>query len=285
MTEQLPSIEIVRQPLSAEQVMAIGSELLLHFGVDINTAMTDPKGFETALKAISPRYKEDGTKLRRMDLEGDITELGPETDDIIMRAADALRMLDVETPLKGDYDVVIVLGGARQAPKDRNEFVKNALKSGAATAGMVIEAGSTRKLMEDEKFAVTKYVPDANTEFDLCMAAAKVITSKIPTQPIYASKVKDEKAGSLAVIERALATAQALGGLPAGARVAVVTTQIYSAAAAVDLARFKKKFGLGEPGVAASPSDKEVIDARSISTYLSEVVRTIRTAAEAINAQ
>ncbi len=73
--------------------------------------------------------------------------------------------------------------------------------------------------------------------------------------------------------------------MPAGAKVAAVTTQIYQASTERDLDRVAKQFGVTETFTAGNPSDPNVVAKRTPATYLSEVLRTLRAAVNDVEAK
>jgi hypothetical protein len=193
-------------------------------------------------------------------------------------------MLETETPLQGNYDVVIVLGGARQSNLDRTRYAVDAIKKGNATFKHLVVAGSSRELQEAERENTTNYAPGAKTEFDLCVGAAATAAKENPGLVVSVMYVEDKRAGKPTVIENVLATLQSNGSLPGGASVAAVTTQIYQTSTERDLARIAEQFGVAETFVAGNPSDPSVVAKRTPATYLSEVLCTLRAALNDIEA-
>ncbi len=279
MTEQYRPQET--QP-TGEQLLQAGSEFLQHFGVEANP-VEQPEAFREALQQLDPRYQ-GGRDLVRWELEADQTEWDDTTKDLITRTAESMRMLEVETPLQGSYDAVIVLGGARQSNLDRTRYAVDAIKEGTATVKHLIVAGSSRELNEAEQENTANYAPGAKTEFDLCVGAAATAAKENPGLVASVMYVEDKKAGTPVVIENVLATLQASGSLPEGASVAAVTTQIYQTSTERDLARVAKQFGVAETFTAGNPSDPNVVAKRTPATYLSEVLRTLRAAVNEIEA-
>lgn len=261
---------------SAEQLFEAGSEFLRHFGVKANP-LEQPETFRAALQQLDPRYQ-DGRDLVRWELEADETEWDDATKDVIMSTAEKMRMLEVETPLEGDYDAVIILGGARQSNLDRTNYAVDAITEGRATVKQLIVAGSSRELKEAEQANTANYAPGAKTEFDLCVGAAATAAKEKPGLVASVLYVDDEKAGTPVIIEHVLTTLQANGSLPAGSKVAAVTTQIYQSSTARDLDRVAAKFGITETAAAGNPSDPSVVAKRTPAVYLSEVLRTLRAA-------
>lgn len=279
MTEQINTKET--QP-TGEQLLQVGSEFLQHFGVEANP-VENPEGFRAALQQLDPRYQ-GGRDLVRWQLEADQTEWDDTTKDVIMRSAEGMRMLEAETPLLGNFDAVIVLGGARQSNLDRTRYAVDAIKDGNANAKQLIVAGSSRELSEAEQEDTANYAPGAKTEFDLCLGAAATVAKENPGLVASVMYVEDQKAGTPAVIEKVLSSLRDNGSLPEGASVASVTTQIYQASTERDLDRVATQFGVAETYTAGNPSDPNVVSKRTPATYLSEVLRTLRAAVNDIEA-
>lgn len=267
--------------LSPEQLLQAGSEFLEHFGVEASPT-DQPEQFLEAMAQLDPRYQ-GGRELVRFELEQDQTTWPEETTQVIMRAAESMRMLETETTLIGDYDVVIALGGARQSNLDRTRYAIDGVKEGNANFSQLIVAGSSRELNEAEQKATENYAPGAKTEFDLCVGAAKTVAQETPGVIASVMYVEDKRAGTPAVIEGVLTALRANGSLKDGARVAAVTTQIYQASTELDLARVASKFGITETFTAGNPSDPKIVGARKPATYLSEVLRTLKAATMAAN--
>lgn len=268
---------------TGEELLQAGSEFLQHFGVEANP-IENPEEFRAALQQLDPRYQ-GGRDLVRWQLEADQTEWDEPTKDVIMHTAESMRMLEAETPLQGNYDAVIILGGARQSNLDRTRYAVDAIREGKATVKHLIVAGSSRELNEAEQENTANYAPGAKTEFDLCVGAAATAAKENPGLVASVQYVEDPKAGTPAVIEKVLATLQANGSLPEGASVAAVTTQIYQASTERDLDRVSKQFGVAETFTAGNPSDPNVVAKRTPATYLSEVLRTLRAAVNDIEAK
>ena len=280
MTEQVRPQETQPTP---EQLLQAGSELLQHFAVEVSPT-EQPEQFLEAMAQLDPRYQ-GGRELVRFELEADQTEWDEETKAVIMRTAESMRMLEAETPLTGNFDAVIVLGGARQSSLDRTRYAVEAAKDGAANIKQLIVAGSSRELNEAEQKATENYAAGATTEFELCVGAAKTAAQENHGLVASVMYVEDRKAGTPAVIEKVLATLQANGSLREGARIAAVTTQIYQASTELDLDRVAKQFGVAETFTAGNPSDPNVAANRTPATYLSEVLRTLKAATNAAQAE
>lgn len=280
MSEQLGQPE---SQLTPEQVFQASAELLQHFGVEVNPT-EQPEAFRAALSQLDPRYQ-GGRELVRWQLEADQTEWPETTKQIIMGAAEAMRMLVPETPLVGNYDVVIALGGARQSNLDRTRLAGQAAAEGSATFGRLVVAGSRRNLYEQEQENVSNYAPGATTEADLLVGAANTVANENSEVHPEVHVVDGEHAGTPDVIESVLQEMHDRGELPEGAKVAAITTQIYQASTELDLARVANKFGVSETFTAGNSSDPNVVAKRTPATYLSEILRTLRAAVYAAQAE
>jgi hypothetical protein len=269
--------------LTSQEILQNGSELLEHFGVEVSPT-EQPEQFLEAMAQLDPRYQ-GGRELVRWQLEADQTEWDEDTKNIIMRAAESMRMLEAETPLHGQFDAVIALGGARQANLDRTRYAVEATKDGSAEFKQLIVAGSSRELNEAEQENAANYAPGAKTEFDLCVGAAATVAKENPGLVTSVAYIEDKRAGTPAVIEKVLSTLQANGSLKDGARVGAITTQIYQASTELDLDRVAKQFGIAETFTAGNPSDPNLVAKRTPATYLSEVLRTLKAAANSAQAE
>lgn len=279
MSEYIPERET---QLNAEQVLQAGAELLAHFGVAANPH-EHPEEFAAALNQLDPRYQ-GGHDLVRFELEKDETQWPEATRHIIMQAAEGMRMLEAETPLTGVYDVVVALGGARQSNLDRTRYAMQGASASSATFRHLVVAGSSRELPEAEQQNTANYAPGAATELDLCAAAARVVAQENPGTVVSIFGVDDKRASTPVVLESLFARLQANGVLGKGSRVAAVTTQIYQTSTELDLARMAQKFGITETATAGNPSDPNIVAKRTPSTYLSEILRTLRASVNAVQA-
>ena len=63
--------------------------------------------------------------------------------------------------------------------------------------------------------------------------------------------------------------------------VTAVVHQIYLPATQLDLKRIAAKFGLTDVHTAGCPSDPQIVASRTETTYLSEIIRTLRAAIDA----
>lgn len=269
--------------LSPEQLLQAGREFLDHFGVEVDP-LEQADQFMDAMKQLDPRFAE-GRSLVRWELASDQREWPLETKAVIMSTVERMRMLEKETPLDGNFDVVIALGGANQQNHERPRYAAEAIKAGEATAKYLIVAGSSRPLNDTEQKNTENYAPGAKTEFDLCVAGAGIIAKENPDLPVSVLFVDNEKAGTPDVIEKVLASLKASGALKDNAKVAAITTQIYQASTELDLARVAKKFGITETATAGIPSPAKTVEGRSTATYLSEIVRTLKAVSNSLVAQ
>ena len=256
--------------MTGKEVLGLRSvrDFIEHFSITVNP-LESPDQFILALNQLDPRYKE-GRDLVQWQLEADQTRWPEEVVKIIMACAKDMRMLETETPLVGDFDIVIALGGARQSNLDRAFYAAKAQLAGDSKFRILVVAGSNRTLLDAEMENVQNYAPDARTEYDLCRAAAKAVLDKynIPAGHFLAD---DARAGTPAIIERVLGQYDAIG-------VAAVTTQIYQLSTELDLRRVAALFRIIDTFVAGTPSAPATISARTTATYLSEVLRTLRAA-------
>jgi len=280
----LHSIEL---GLSSEKLLQAGADFLEHFEVDIDPR-ENPRQFLEALRQFDPRYEGD-RDLVRYELEQDQREWPQDTKDIIMQTAARMEMVafdeegapvNIENPLIGHYDVVVVLGGARQANLDRARYAITCLDKERASFRHLVVAGSDRALKDDEQNNAANYAPGAQTEFDLCVGAAKAVAEENPGLVASVMRVEGSKGvGTPDIIDSVLSAMRGSGSLPSeNATAAAITTQIYRASTELDIARVAKKYGIEQTFAAGTLSDTEIIAKRTPATYLSEIVRTLKAA-------
>ncbi|MGH7156926.1 MAG: hypothetical protein ACREGG_02350 [Candidatus Saccharimonadales bacterium] len=277
--------------LTSERVFDAGAEFLNHFEVTVDPHQ-NPKQFLEALKQFDPRYEGD-RDLVRYELEQDQREWPEDIKDVIMRTAERMEMVafdqegqptNLENSLIGHYDAVIVLGGARQANLDRARYAIECEKKEQASFRHLIIAGSDRELKPAEVEATANYAPGAVTEFDLCAGAARVVGQENPGLIVSLQRVEGTKGiGTPEVIEATIAKLREAGDLTSeNASIAAITTQIYRASTELDLARVANRHGIEQTFAAGNPSDPELVAKRTPATYLSEIVRTLKAAAMAV---
>lgn len=286
-----------QEPLqTAEQILAAGQPLMDHFGIEAD-ARINQEGFTAALAQLDPRYKGERS-LVRWQLEADQTEWPEATDVLVKQTAEAMRMMHAETPLQGRFDLVLVMGGARQAPADRARYAAECLFNKSADFISVAVLGSQRPLDDQEQAAVANYAPHAKTEGDLAISAVKVLEqeenrfaavhqSEPKLKDVTPTVIEKVRASTADVVDFQLAKMTARGTaaeieLPVGFKLGAVTTQIYQPATQLDIVRVAKEYGITDVFTAGNPSDPNVIAKRTTATYLSEVLRTLRAASLAI---
>lgn len=268
------------------EVIESANELLAHFGVETDP-VDESEQFLAVIKQLDPRFQGERSKSRQ-DLEKDERDWSAETIDIINRTAQALRMVvfdeegrpgHIETPLVGHYDAVIALGGARRSNLDRARYAVECQNNSPDTSfAHLIVAGSGRPLRDGEQETET-YAPGAQDQFDLCVGAARVVARENPGLTVSVSYTAKDRAGTPDVIATVLADLQKSEVARYGeSPIAAVTTQIYQVSTRMDLERVAKKFGITDVYVAGNPSDPELVARRTPSTYLSEIVRTLKAA-------
>lgn len=285
-----------QEPLqTAEQILTAGQPLVDHFGIEADPH-SDREGFRSALAQLDPRYKGERS-LVRWQLEADQTVWPEATDVLVKRTAESMRMMQTETPLQGRFDLVLVLGGARQAPADRARYAVKCLFSTADFIEVAV-LGSQRPLNEQEQANVTNYALKAQTEADLAVAATTVLQQedsrlaeerqvKPKIKHAYPRAIDQVKASTADVVAFELSKITGRGTeaeveLPQGFKLGAVTTQIYQPATQLDIVRVAKDYGITDVFTAGNPSDPNVVAKRTTATYLSEVLRTLRAASLAV---
>jgi hypothetical protein len=287
-----PPLPQETQP-TPEQILASAKEFLDRFGVEIDPK-TDRKTFLDALQQLDPRFK-GNRDLVRWQLEEDHTEWADEpkkteqsdkpkkpTEEVIKDTAEAMGLLKPETQLVGNFYVVVSLGAARQANLDRARYATEAIRNGHAKVPLLIITGSDRQLNEAEQDNVANYAPGAATEFDLATGAAQSIINEYPEISPMLVHVLGERANTTDVIKTVLAELEAGGVSPNGLKLGAVTTQIYQPFTSIEVAAAAKELGVAETFVAGNPSDPNIVAKRTPATYLSEILRTLRAAANNI---
>ncbi|MCX6812510.1 MAG: hypothetical protein NTW79_02715 [Candidatus Berkelbacteria bacterium] len=240
--------------------------------------------FKAACEQANPRYK-GGRDLVRFQLEADETTWPSGVRQATMNLANKLGMTHGETPLIGEWDLIIALGGARRSPLHRACYATQSIIESRAS-GMLVIAGSTRKLydpehpeiMSPEQKQVQDFAPNAMTEYDLCVGTQSTIEKKYECWPgISITTICEEnpRSGNDGVIDKVMSDL----GNDQPLRVAAVTTRIYVISLELDMARAAKRHGWRNFAAAGHASDPEMVFNRTISTYLSECLTTCRKAA------
>lgn len=305
------------QQHGAEQSLRDGAELLDFFGVTIDPVQ-DTDRFVMAIQQMDPRNTAEGQDhLVRFQLEQDQTQWPQEAQGVILSTARAMDMASaqeqdlarrykageitdadivllqaegslpaaertvrqVETPLQGPFDMVVALGGARHAPRDRALYAARAIEEGRAS-GMLVMASSDRKLVGAEAQVAADYTPRASgdpREYHLGIGAVNAVQEQHPGVLITPVRIAQERANTTMVMEGVL---DRFSGAKFQ-RIGAVTTQIYQRFTELDLRTIGRQHGF-RTAVAGNPSDLSIVAARTPSTYLSEELRTLRAAALAL---
>ncbi|MDR2045060.1 MAG: hypothetical protein LBQ15_12035 [Clostridium sp.] len=90
-----------------------------------------------------------------------------------LTAAWKLGFMNNDEPMEHAYDYLWVLGGARLSCLLRSRLARHAIRSGAGVPKAVVFLTSMRPIGDAEREATDTYAPNAETEFDLSVAAAQ----------------------------------------------------------------------------------------------------------------
>ncbi len=251
---------------------------LKYFGIYYN-AFDEKEAFIQALKENSPLYKSD--QLVRWELATNHAEWPEEAVKVIMDAAKALRMLEPQTWIVGNFDAAIQIGGANQAPRLRAELVMEAIGRGHQISRLILTGSKRRELKEKEIESVANYAPNAKTEFDLARGVFDRLAPASGNLSIDLCPIDMDNAHNYNVLD-SIVTAFYPLHTAEYPRICAVTTQIYQQALELDLLRVARKHGIPPENIlaAGTPSTEAVIKARTPLTYLAEINRTIWAAVE-----
>jgi hypothetical protein len=276
--------EIINNPyekqLTPRELLEVSDDFLAAFNVTVSP-FTEAGMFLEELGRLRPEYK------ARFELEKSTQEFNA-ADEIIRRTAEAYGMMDEQTRLRGDFDVLIILGGARRSNLDRANYALEAFKARDINFGQMVIAGSARPLVPGEAEVAADYAPGAQTEFDLCVGAAATVAKENPGMSVSVQLTPKKENGGLPgtpqVIEAVLTDLDQRGLLNAEqSRVGAVTTQIYQPWTKFDLERVARRYGIVDTMTAGNPSDPEIVAKRTTATYLAEIVRALEAATLAIH--
>ena len=270
------------QELGPDQILQAGTPVIEFFGIEADP-VADSENFVAAINQLDPRFQGE-RPLVRYELEQD-TRTWPEgAETAIMQAAEGMGMLREETPLVGEFDVIAALGGARMAPYDRVWFMTDAIYSGQVSGRVegqrpkLVAIGSTREVKPDEAKAAEQYAEEPKIEYHLMRSAVDKIESitDAKIEPMLTAKAKANTEDSVR---------QIIGKFKKDSpdfRLGLVTTQIYQAFTQCDAERVARDYEGVTVQVGGNPSDPEIVAKRTPSTYLSEVIRTLRAASQAL---
>jgi hypothetical protein len=90
-----------------------------------------------------------------------------------LNAAESLGLMNNSSPAMENYDYVLVLGGAKLSCLLRSRLAHNVITEKKMKPKAVALLASLRPIGDSEKEATKTYAPDAQTEFDLFVSAAK----------------------------------------------------------------------------------------------------------------
>lgn len=267
------------QPSASSLMRSPATRIFLRAVKITANPFTETAEFIQACNDANQRFRQ-GQDLVRFQLEA---ERGPWTDEVMdatLNLAGFLGMCRGETPLTGKYNLIISTGAARRAPYNRLCAVVQTIIDGRAEADFIVTAGSTRPLLDAEKKVAEDYAPGAKTEYDLCFGAREVVLSRFPELEIEAVCSENPHSGNDEVIDQVMRSFQRK--LPDHPSVAVMTTQIYVKGLHYDLARAAKRHGWSSFLSVGHCSDPEMVFKRTIATYHSECLSTLRKAALAL---
>ena len=199
----------------------------------------DKDGFLKDCNDHNPRFNNCGPEIRYL-YGKKRAEWATGFSSATMNLATTYHMVRGENPLTGVFDCVLALGGARWSPLDRLCHIINRMREGKAHAKKIVIAGSTRLLGPGEK-ELAFYAPDPEVtdEFGLCAGAREYVLNRYPDLQIVAVRKDDKRSGNDGVIDQVM---EEIGG-GKGLRIGAVTTQIYQAGLALDMARAQRRHG------------------------------------------
>jgi len=147
--------------------------------VDIDI-LTDYDSFEAAFlagqTAFDFRTKEDGSYGERWEAVERaekylMANLTPEQEKKIFSALELFTLVGDTEPDEPEAEAAIVLGGGGKSPLERTADIKKRIDNGSIRVQRVIGLGSERKVDAAERERAGEYAKDAETEFDLVVAA------------------------------------------------------------------------------------------------------------------
>jgi len=250
-------------------------------GIDINP-FKEPEQFKQACHDTNTRFN-GGQDLVRYQLAS-VEDRRDWDEDVVlatMNLAGKLGMRHGESPLTGKFDLIIASGGARLAAMNRACYAVQAILDNRATTSLIVLAGSTRAIRDDERPSLCNFAPDAKTEFDLYVEAEKRISDRHPDIPLLLVRKDNPKAGNDDIIDEVMDAYNKRHPNNRQISVAMVTTRIYTIGLELDMARAAKRHEWRRFLAAGHPSEPIMLFERVISTYFSECLTTLRKAAMA----
>jgi hypothetical protein len=127
----------------------------------------------TGLEDISSRHWDFRSRNNSERWEAESPDLSDEVVSAVFDSARRLGLVDESTPRATNYDAVAILGGGRQTPLVRSQFLADLIEKGEVVTPRVYLLGSPRAIIESERQFSDTYAPQATSEFDLMNAAGE----------------------------------------------------------------------------------------------------------------
>lgn len=101
------------------------------------------------------------------------TEITQEQTEAVMNGIEELGLVNVDTPLRLDYDYVVALGGARLSCLLRPQYAHEVISKYSLNPKAIIMLSGFRPIADSEREVTDTYAKDADTEFDLICKGAE----------------------------------------------------------------------------------------------------------------
>ena len=198
-------------------------------------------------------------------------------EEEIMQLASVWEMDRHETPMpRTPSKVNIVLGAFGGNTAARGLWAAEQLMGQGAHDAHLIFAASRRPLSQTELDATG--LPAGSTESDACYAAANEINRRYPQLQVFIETTLNPKADTAAVLATALDSYQEVAHASIGETYTIITNPIYVAYTEQEGMRAAEQRGISTVHVAGAPTSHEVMQRRTVLTYMTEITRTMRAA-------
>lgn len=155
----------------------LGDPNLANFDLESVDTYEDFEGARLAMRqAFDFRTKPDGTFGERWEADERVAQYfkpatTPELEEKIYKTAELFGLTGDSQPENPDVDAALILGGGGKSPLDRTLYTKELIDTGKLHTKKIVSLGSERKINDAERARGGDYAKDAQTEFDLMVAA------------------------------------------------------------------------------------------------------------------
>lgn len=156
---------------------ANGDPNFANVAIEDLVAYSDFEGAHAAMRQICDfRTKEDGSYGERWEAVERaekylMADLPVDTEEQMLTSLEQFKLVGDTMPENPEAKAAIILGGGGKSPLERTEDIKARIDRGEVKVPRLVGLGSERKVDDAERQRAGEYATNAETEFDLVVAA------------------------------------------------------------------------------------------------------------------